>query len=120
MLFELFVCYNNGMDNTISEVDKLYATPQGAIEMAATHFQMQLHSLLVNKFEERFQAGEVSLAALSERLGVSEERVLSVIEGTSDRSDVESSILVYARYLRALDYELSFSVAEPTKGYKFS
>jgi transcriptional regulator with XRE-family HTH domain len=72
--------------------------PQAAIELAAASLSHTLTSLVQSACELR---GDLSGAALAERLGVTEGRVSQVLSG-----DGNPRVVTIGRYLRALGYEV--------------
>lgn len=107
-------------DEVKSTYDKMLNDPKEALELSAAGLQMDFYALLTQKAEECFEDGSSSPEALAEALGVPVERVLSVLDGTSENGRESSSLLLYARYLRALDYEFSIEVNTVDRGHKFT
>lgn len=85
-----------------SLVDRYRATPDGEIEYAAAELTATASRLLC----QMNRAGGVALADIAERLHVSEDRVIEVLEG-----DGNIRIAALAKYATALGYRVSFTVS---------
>lgn len=107
-------------DNIKSTYDKMLEDPSQALELSAAGLQLEFYALLTQKAEQHFEDGSSSPEALAEALGVPVERVLSVLDGTSENRRESSSLILYARYLRALDYEVSIELKSVEQGHKFT